>query len=241
MLRPFLKLMLRNAISLGMLALLLLAFGRAAKARDLKPAPKVAQTKSVSTSAKLDAPAAREFKLPVANGDGTVVFLAVGQPSAIKIEGKGEGAAGELIVRKASGKFLATGRLEFNLETLDTGIAMRTRHMKEKYLETGKHPKALLELDALEIPVALAQGAGESATNFTGKLTLHGVQKQVSGTATLKRDTTSVNAQSRFKINLEDFAIDIPKFAGVTVAREVDVSVDFKSKLPEIKAESISK
>src|SRR5690348_9319655 len=108
----------RNFVSLTVLTLLLLVIGRAATAAPAKVA------------AKAPAPSARELVLDVKKDASKVTFLAVGQPSALKIEGKGDGASGQIQLRAASGKVFATGKLGLELESLDTGIAMRTRHMK---------------------------------------------------------------------------------------------------------------
>src|ERR1700743_1526023 len=66
---------------------------------------------------------------------GTVTFLAVGKPSAIKINGTGEAAKGSLTLA-ADNK--ASGVLTFNLKSLNTGIDLRDKHMKEKYLQVDQ-------------------------------------------------------------------------------------------------------
>jgi polyisoprenoid-binding protein YceI len=152
-----------------------------------------------------------------------VEFLAIGRPSALRIVGKGKGATGRLT--ESSGK--AAGEMSFDLNSLDTGITLRDKHMKEKYLETGKFPTAVLKLESFALPKdATAARFATPGIPFTGKLTLHGIERPVSGTADLSRDGETASALASFKIKLTDYGVDIPKFAGITVAEDVDVKVD---------------
>ena len=50
--------------------------------------------------------------------------------------------------------YSGTLALTVRLDTLDTGIALRNKHMKETYLETDKFPEARLEVAraALRVP-----------------------------------------------------------------------------------------
>ncbi len=109
---------------------------------------------------------------------GDVEFLAIGKPSFIKIHGKGTAPSGKLSLdgRKVSGQF------EFELSSLDTGIETRNEHMKTKYLEVGKYPKASLELKSAS-PLAgwTLKTPKVNDAEFNGVLTLHGVSKPVTG------------------------------------------------------------
>src|SRR5438309_1643612 len=76
--------------------------------------------------------AAPSFKFSKARG--STGFLAIGNPSAIRIDGKSEGPEGELAVQEKDGNFLVSGQLKVSMKNCETGIALRDRHMKEKYL-----------------------------------------------------------------------------------------------------------
>jgi polyisoprenoid-binding protein YceI len=154
--------------------------------------------------------------LDLAKSAVTVEFLAVGQPSAIKIRGKLKDTAtvtGTLNVRPDS----VTGEATLPLDALDTGMELRNRHMKEKYLETRTYPTAELK----GIKLALPASAG--MVPFTGELSLHGKTKSISGLATVARPQLGLSFE--FKISTRDFAIDTPQFMGVTVTEEVQISV----------------
>src|SRR6185437_2381294 len=82
------------------------------------------------------------------HGNGNVEFDATGHPSALKIVGKGGAPTGSFAVTNGQVK----GTVAFDLNSLDTGISMRTRHMKEKYLETGMYPHAVLTITRIDLP-----------------------------------------------------------------------------------------
>jgi polyisoprenoid-binding protein YceI len=166
----------------------------------------------------LGAPAFAAVQSISAKG-GDVEFLAIGKPSFIKIHGKGSAAAGKLTVEgeKVSGQF------EFELNSLGTGIETRDNHMKNKYLEVGKFPKAALELKSAT-PIkgwSLKKPAVKDA-EFNGVLTLHGVSKPVTGKFQV---TDSGGVSVDFKVKLTDYDVAIPQFAGITVADEVEITV----------------
>lgn len=167
------------------------------------------------------------WKIGLSRNSGAVEFLAVGRPSAIKIRGKGTAPEGTITLKKAASGYLAQGVVSVELESLDTGIGTRTSHMKEKYLEVGNYPKAELELLEAQLPESFGQEDAEAKTAFRGTLTLHGVKKPVEGTVSVKRNSNSCSGHAEFSLKLADYAIAIPRFAGITVADDVSVSVDF--------------
>ena len=152
-------------------------------------------------------------------------FNAVGRPAMIKIKGKDATVTGSLSLK--AGK--ASGTVQADLNQFHTGIDMRDHHMKEKYLETGKpgFQNAVLAISDLEIP-----SAGEKkGVAFHGKLTLHGVQKEVTGTTDLSVKDAAVTGTAHFPIKISEYAITLPTFAGATMAEDVDVEVHFQAKI----------
>jgi polyisoprenoid-binding protein YceI len=163
-----------------------------------------------------------KWTLNADQGTGLVEFDAIGRPSALKIHGKGSAPKGTLSV--SDGK--ASGNLTFDLESLDTGIGMRNEHMKKKYLETGKFKEATLVISALAVPVALQSGNGKAeGVPFEGTLSLHGVQKPVTGVAKLERAGDQFKVDADFGVKTADFGISTPSFAGVTMGEDVKIQV----------------
>lgn len=132
-----------------------------------------------------------------------VSWQAQGSPGFITIDGKGAKASCQL---DASG----LGICEVPLADFKTGIDMRDKHMREKYLLTDKYPKAVLHII--------------SATNheWFGELTLKGKTKVVKGSYTLQKDG---QLEAVFTITLDAYGIGVPSYLGVTVAKEVAIKV----------------
>ena len=159
---------------------------------------------------------------------GAVTFLAIGRPNAIKIKGEGGTAGGKLEVKDNA----ASGDLSFDLNTLKTGIDMRDRHMKEKYLETGKFPQAKLTFASWPVPEAILKGPGEMGdVPLKAMLTLHGETKPIEGKLKLRRRDATVSGDAEFTIKISNFGIAIPSFTGITVAEDVAVAVNFSGDL----------
>lgn len=159
---------------------------------------------------------------------GRVEFDAVGWPSALKIHGKGAGLDGQLQVEDAS----VSGVIGFDLKALETGIALRDRHLKETYLETARFPRATLTLSRVSIAHVPATDRFPAVTvPFEGKLSLHGVEKAVGGEAKVMRAGSSVSTTASFSIDIRDFGIQVPSYMGITVAEKVQVRVGFPAVL----------
>ena len=162
------------------------------------------------------------WAIDLSHGNGAVEFDATGHPSALKIVGKGAAPSGALQIKNGR----ASGIVSFDLTTLDTGISMRTRHMKEKYLETGKYPQAKLSIARIDLPKGTpVDHLHADALPFNGTLSLHGIEKPVAGTAQIQADGSKVSIAAHFSLKVSDYGIKIPSFAGITMTDEVAVSV----------------
>ncbi len=178
---------------------------------------------SVSVPWKAHATNAKGWVVNLEQGEGSVEFVAVGRPKAIRILGKGEAAKGQL---KWDQESKGAGKVTFALSSLDTGIKLRTEHMKQKYLEVDQYPEATLQITSISIPPEKAM-SDFSIENFpfTAQLSLHGVSKPIQGTATVKRGGNNLQIESKFAINISDFKIEVPRYMGITVADEVLVEM----------------
>lgn len=112
------------------------------------------------------------------------------------------------------------GSLQLDLQTLDTGIGLRTRHMRDKYLEVQKGPEfatATLE----DIRVERLDGK----TAIKGMLLLHGVRREVTGTAEIRQEDGGARVEAQFPVRVSEFEIPKPSYLGVGVRDEVQVKV----------------
>jgi polyisoprenoid-binding protein YceI len=151
--------------------------------------------------------------------DSSATFDAVGRPSLLKIHGEGATLAGEM---KIAGN-TATGKFELDLSRFDTGIETRTEHMKEKYLETQKYPKAFLTVEKVDLPAGFKPGQAAEA-NFTGLLKVKDVEKPVTGVVKIAA-AGNMPSTADFAFKLSDYPVGVPKYLGITVADDVKVHV----------------
>jgi polyisoprenoid-binding protein YceI len=119
------------------------------------------------------------------------------------------------------------GSLAVDLRTVDTGIALRNDHLREKYLEVDKgsgYDQAVLSDVVLQ---GLNADAPAGKGSFTGSLMLHGVKKTVTGPVEIRQNGTAWRVRTSFPVNLPDYNIDKPRYLGVGVKDTVQVSVTF--------------
>ena len=111
------------------------------------------------------------------------------------------------------------------LATLDTGIALRNQHMRDKYLETAKYPNAVFTVPKASLALPNG-GTGDTA----GTLALHGKQKPVKVHYVVTKEAAGYAVSGTTRVNMSEFGIEQPSFAGATVKPDVDVTVSFHAK-----------
>ena len=143
-------------------------------------------------------------------------------------EARATAIVGEM--RSAPGNRLE-GRLQVDLRSIETGIALRDRHMKENYLEVGKPGFDRVVLEQIQLERM------NGSTPFTGLLTLHGRQRAIAGAAVLQETRDGLRVEAEFPVRLSDYAIAEPTYLGVGVASEVRVRVVLNVSRAEITTE----
>src|SRR5262245_47054027 len=137
-------------------------------------------------------------------------------------EARTSAVVGDLAVADGSGA--VSGAVEVDLATLQTGIGLRDRHMKENYLEIH-HSETFTRARLEEIRIERAE---EGSMPFHATLTLHGEQHPIRGMADLQEQRDGhVCVRARFPISLAAFSIQPPRYLGVGVRDEVQVQVQF--------------
>lgn len=161
--------------------------------------------------------------------DGDVRIIVPLRPGGA-FEAKASALNGELTPGVSQPLALA-GEITLDLETIETGIALRDRHLRENCLEVAKgrgFDKAVLS----EIVLAEADGAGfRGRTKFEGALLLHGVSRPVAGKAVIRAAEPGVRVEAEFVLTLTDFGIEPPQYMGVGVSNKVSVKVSFAARL----------
>jgi len=114
--------------------------------------------------------------------------------------------------------------LEVDLASLDTGIGLRNRHMRDNYLHVARFPYAVFEgrVDALQ-----EVGGGGYRVSAQGVLTIHGVARERELTCRVEAEGRGYRAQCGFEVLLSDHDIEIPKVMFLKLANEIRLELDF--------------
>ena len=108
-------------------------------------------------------------------------------------------------------------RVEVDLASLDTGIELHNKHMRENHLETAKFPKVVFVGGKVHKPSRTRLEPGQSVSfEIEGVLDLHGVKKPLRAAVEMTYSRADGAGQlhvvSRFQVKLTDFEIKRPKF-----------------------------
>lgn len=152
------------------------------------------------------------FAQPNVGSVEEVGFIAVG-PAGFKINGK----TASISVAE-EGDFYV---LSVPMDTVKTGIDLRDRHMREKYVETQKFPNAELKVSK----ASLKEGDGQNAK---GLFKVHGVEKEVAVNYSVSKNAEALLVKGTFNLNLKEHGIEVPNYLGVTVKPEVVVRATFQ-------------
>jgi polyisoprenoid-binding protein YceI len=162
-----------------------------------------------------------DAKVAAVPGPADIQFHASG-PGGLKIDGQSSDPVN--VVETDDGLI----KIFVPLGGLDTGIGLRNKHMKEKYLETAKFANA--ELQVKRADVKLPGGDGEMSGEASGLLVLHGKAQPTKFKYHVKRVGADYTVRGDLRVDIRNHGISIPSYLGVTVKPEVDVEVRFKAK-----------
>ncbi len=132
------------------------------------------------------------------------------------------GVTGDVRIEEQQGTIVVT----VPLAGLKTGIGLRDRHLREKYLETDKHPNA--ELRVARSAIKFPDPGAAVSQNVTGSLSLHGTTRPTPFNYAARRDGSTYRVNGAMRVNLQDFGIKTPSFMGVTVNNAIDIKVQFQ-------------
>lgn len=113
---------------------------------------------------------------------------------------------------------------EVDLTTLDTGIDLRNRHMRDNYLETDQYRYTFFEGTFDEIK---KEDDNKYNVDVTGKLFIHGVTKEITVKGSLEKNNDGFFVESNFSVSLSDYKIDIPQIMFMKIDEEMKLQVKF--------------
>jgi polyisoprenoid-binding protein YceI len=132
--------------------------------------------------------------------------------------------------KKSSSMFnTSTGDVVFAIPNQDFQFqkSLMQEHFNEKYMETEKYPRATFQ--------GKISGFDEKATgtqNATakGKMTIHGVTRDVEIPGTMEMVDNKITLKSKFIIVLVDYKVQRPQLLWKNIAEQVEVTIEFTYK-----------
>ena len=113
---------------------------------------------------------------------------------------------------------------EVDLNSLDTGIGLRNRHMRENYLETDKYPFTHFTGKLVK---AEQEETGKYNVTAEGTMFIHGVEKPLTVEGTMLATENGYRIQVKFITALSDFNIKIPQLMFFKIDENMKLELDF--------------
>lgn len=97
-------------------------------------------------------------------------------------------------------------------------------HFNEKYVESEKYPKSSFQGKVVGFNPAVG---GLQQVKALGKLSIHGVTREVEVPGTVELNGGQLVVKSKFMLKLKDYNIRVPQIVWQNIAQQVEVRVDF--------------
>jgi polyisoprenoid-binding protein YceI len=107
--------------------------------------------------------------------------------------------------------------------------ALMEEHFNENYMESQKFPNAVFDGQISDLAKLDMKKDGTYTVNLKGKLTMHGVTKDVTAPATLTvKSGALTDAKTSFTIAVADYNISIPGAVRDKIAKQAKINATFK-------------
>lgn len=129
--------------------------------------------------------------------------------------------------KKSSSIFNAsTGDIAFSIPMKEFKFAksLMQQHFNEKYVESEKFPKSTFQGKIVGFS---PDATGPQEVKAQGKLTIHGVTKDIDVPGTIEVKGKQLLMKSKFMVKVADYEIEIPQLVFQNIAEEVEVTLDF--------------
>ncbi|MDO9511320.1 MAG: YceI family protein [Bacteroidales bacterium] len=104
--------------------------------------------------------------------------------------------------------------------------ALMQEHFNENYLESDKFPNASFVGKVINIDKMDFSKDGKYEADITGKITIHGVTKDISTKGSLESKNGKITGHSVFNILVKDFKIEIPGAVVKNIAESIEITVN---------------
>lgn len=133
---------------------------------------------------------------------------------------KADNYKSEIVIDKA------TGAIQFSslIKSFEFEKALMQEHFNENYMESDKFPKATFAGKGDFSKVDFSKD-GTYTVPVAGKLTMHGVTKDISTNATFKVSGGKINGETKFFVNPKDYNVTIPDLVKGQISDKIEVTV----------------
>ncbi len=113
-------------------------------------------------------------------------------------------------------------QISLSIQNFKFKNALMEEHFNENYMESEKYPKAIFR-GKINEPVDYTKD-GETKVTITGKMELHGVTRDVTMDGLITKTGNDLKLNSKFKMKVADYNIQVPSMYVKNIAEEVDVT-----------------
>ncbi len=103
--------------------------------------------------------------------------------------------------------------------------ALMEEHFNENYVESDEFPKSSFKGKIVEMDKINLKKDGVFSSEIKGKLTIHGVSKEISTQAQFTVKGEAVIGEAKIQVNPEDYKIEIPGVVREKIAKELEVTM----------------
>ena len=123
-----------------------------------------------------------------------------------------------------------SGAMQFSVQMkgFEFEKKLMQQHFNENYVESDKFPKGEFKGSIINNSEVNYTKDGSYSAKVKGKLTIHGITKDVETTGTVKVDGGKLDIASTFNILLSDYEIKIPAIVKDKISNSIKITVDCK-------------
>lgn len=123
-----------------------------------------------------------------------------------------------------------SGAIQFSVQMkgFEFEKKMMQEHFNENYVESSKYPKGEFKGTITNNADINYTKDGSYTVKVKGKLTMHGVTKDIETSGTVKVNGGKLDVNSVFNILLSDYKISIPAVVKEKVSNSIKITVDCK-------------
>lgn len=143
----------------------------------------------------------------------------------VTVVGRTDRVTGELTVSETT---VTAARISVDMASVATGNSARDSYFHDNIMQTSDYPNAVFELMS-PIQIATPLAAGQKTTyEVTGKLTIHGVTREIKTQLETGFDGTHVHVAGSIPITFSDYNVTAPDLGFVTVEKDGHIELLIK-------------